>query len=426
MLKLLNQMILVCIIGLIAVTIGISASLWIANYTAQPVLFLISGTIAFIFIYLVGTMIILKHIKNGNHKTYKTAVYTFGGILLLSMALSLLLPLSDEQKKPLAVKGQQYWNLPSGSKIAYVHMPGEGNSPLPPVIFLHGGPAVSDMAGDSSYFGQLAREGYDVYVYDEVGAGLSSRLEDPRDYTVMRDVSDLEAIRQKVEAKKVILIGHSYGGEVVANYLAAYGNHVEKAVFISPGGINPEDTSGGNLISRLTLDEKWRLFKAMLHPRVMMAYGLLQINPVAARNFVGDNEMDARFDIVYRYSRPSLHSRKKSIGPELSGLGFYAHQTPQSATAKPKADIRKALSERDISALIVKGSSDYLSWSSGIDYKKALRNSTLVYFKGAGHNVYQDQPELLMKVLRAFLSGSTLPVEEYQGIAPPEDYEGVR
>lgn len=242
------------------------------------------------------------------------------------MALSLLLPLSDDRKKPVAVKEQQYWNLPSGSNIAYVHLSGKGNSSLPPVIFLHGGPAGPDMAGDSSYFGQLTMEGYDVYVYDEVGSGLSSRLKDPRDYTVMRDVADLEAIRQKIEAEKVILIGHSYGGEVVANYVAAYGNHVEKAVFISPGGINLEDKSGGNLANRLTPEEKLLLFKAMLHPRVMMIYVLLQINPLAARNFAGDDEMDARFDIVYNYSRPSLHLRNMSFGPKLLGLGFEGTQ----------------------------------------------------------------------------------------------------
>lgn len=35
---------------------------------------------------------------------------------------------------------------------------------------------MPDLRGDSEYFGRLARDGFDVYVYDEVGTGRSSRL----------------------------------------------------------------------------------------------------------------------------------------------------------------------------------------------------------------------------------------------------------
>ena len=89
-------------------------------------------------------------------------------------------------------------------------MPAEGDARGTPVIFLHGGPGTPDMKGDSEYFGRLARSGFDVYVYDEVGTGRSSRLEDPRRYTLTRDVADLEAIREKIGAERVVLIGHSY------------------------------------------------------------------------------------------------------------------------------------------------------------------------------------------------------------------------
>ncbi len=305
--RLAKRAIIICIIGFIAGITGIFVSLWLANYTSQPNLFLAGGALLFIFVYVAGILLTAKYVKDNNQKRYKIIAYTFGGILLSSLVFILLFPLSDEQNKPREVKGQKYWNLPSGSKIAYVYLSGKGNSNLPPVLFLHGGPGVPDMAGDSSYFGKLTQAGYDVYIYDEVGSGLSSRLEDPSAYTIQKDVIDLEAIRKKIETDRMILIGHSYGSEVVANYMASYDGTVEKAVFISPGGINPEDTSGGNLISRLSISEKWHLFRSMLHPRVMMAYSLLQVNPLAAINYVGDDEMDARFDIVYKKSQAALH-----------------------------------------------------------------------------------------------------------------------
>src|SRR5690606_33249651 len=82
----------------------------------------------------------------------------------------------------------------------------------------------------------LATAGFDVYNYHQVGAGLSSRL-DADDYTVSRHVADLEAIRIELKADHLILIGASWGGQLIAEYMAAYPERVERAVVSSPGSI---------------------------------------------------------------------------------------------------------------------------------------------------------------------------------------------
>jgi proline iminopeptidase len=48
----------------------------------------------------------------------------------------------------------------------------------------------------------------------------------------------------------------------------------------------------------------------------------------------------------------------------------------------------------------------------------------LVYLPAAGHNTYQDQPETVMALLRAFLSDQPLPVTPYAGDRLPTDYQG--
>ena len=72
----------------------------------------------------------------------------------------------------------------------------------------------------------------------------------------------------------------------------------------------------------------------------------LQVNPEAAYAFATDAEMDARFDRVYNRTRPALHCQSKPPGPELHGLGFYAHYYPQSATSPPYAESLSALTGR--------------------------------------------------------------------------------
>src|SRR5215470_17377384 len=117
-------------------------------------------------------------------------------MLALVLVATVCVPMPDPRLPPASVDGQAFWDLPTGSRIAYVHLsPTGATNPAASLVFVHGGPGVSDIRGDSNYFGQFTADGYDVYVYDGLGAGRSSRLDDARGYTLERDVDDLAAIR---------------------------------------------------------------------------------------------------------------------------------------------------------------------------------------------------------------------------------------
>jgi proline iminopeptidase len=292
-----------------------------------------------------------------------------------------------------------------------------------PMIFLHGGPGVPDMRGGSEYFGRISRDGFDVYVYDMVGRGRSSRLADPRGYTLERDVTDLEAIHREIGAEKVVLIGHSYGAVLAAAYAASHPERVEKMVLSSPGDPSPS-ADGASMLFRLSPQEKLGVYRLLLPPRPMLAYALLQVNPEAAHAFVTDAEMDARFDPVYNRTRLALHCQSKPPGPELHGLGFYAHYYPQSAASPPYAEFLSTLTGQDIPTLVIKGRCDYLSWYSVQEYLGALPGAQLLYLDGSGHNAYQDEPERYMAGVRAFLLDRPLPERPYEGSRPPDGYEG--
>jgi proline iminopeptidase len=321
------------------------------------------------------------------------------------------------------VPGVRFWDLPTGSRIAYTRLAPDKPTHTEPILFVHGGPGVPDMAGDAAYFGRLRDAGYVVYVYDQLGSGRSSRLQDPRGYSVDRDAADLEAIRNQIGAEKVILIGHSYGAAVAATYIARQGDHVAKLIASSPGAI-VGGVAGGDLQGRLSTAQKLPLYARLLQPRALTVYTLLQINPRAAHNFADDAEMDARFDAVYAATEPAVHCRDKASAHPLHGLGFYANQFPQSAQHAPPEDITPLLTRYKIPTLVIKGSCDYLSWASALDYLDAFQAgpAQLVYLSGAGHNAYQDEPQEYESNLRAFLGGQPLP-NLYHGRQVPADYE---
>ncbi len=419
-----RRLVLVVLAGLVGVAGGLGALLGVATITDRPPLFLLAGLATFCLVYLLGVLLATRGIASARRSRVRAVVYIAGTAAVVAVfAATALRPLSDPRLPPAPVAGQQFWQLPTGSRIAYVHVVAKNPSHPTPVIFLHGGPGVPDMAGDADYFGQLARDGFDVFVYEQVGRGRSSRLADPSGYTLGRDIADLEAIRRQIGAERLILIGHSDGGVLAAAYAAANPEHVAALVLSSPGDPAP-DAGGARMPSRLDLGKQLGVYALLLQPRALLGYALLQINPRAAHAFAGDAEMDARFDRVYNHTWPALHCPGKAPGPELHGLGFYAHYYYQGATSPPRPDFLSALAGWNGPALIIKGRCDYLPWSSAVAYRDALPGTRLVYLAGAGHNAYQDEPERYLATVWAFLRDQQLPQPPYEEHFPPADYEG--
>ena len=172
------------------------------------------------------------------------------------------------------------WDLPTGSRIAYRHVQGAGPTHPTPVILVHGGPGSPD-PGAVALAEDLARDGFDVYAFHQLGAGLSSRLDDVQQYTVARQVADLDAIRSAIGAERVMLVGASWGATLIANYLAAYPDRVERAVVSSPGGMwAPAFTDATRLSQGGRADQGAVITR---HPRFLLAHGLLSlIGPQAA------------------------------------------------------------------------------------------------------------------------------------------------
>jgi proline iminopeptidase len=402
----------------------------VASVSARPAVFWLAGLAVFAVATSARIALATRKIADGQYRRARVVASAVGPLGVVTLfVVAFLVPPSGPPTRPAPVAGQSFWQLPTGSRIAYVHLPAHGAPRPTPVVFLHGGPGIADMAGDAAYFGQLAEDGFDVYVYDQAGTGRSSRLADPRQYTISRGVADLEAIRRQIGADRVMLVGHSWGAQVAASYLATHGEHVARAVFSSPGALAPalDDGSDTGVRSRLTAGQQLRLYNSLLlWPRGLLAYTLLQVNPAAAHAFAGDAEMDAQLDRVYNHSRPGLHCRTPPAGPALHGLGFYAHQYPQSATSRPWADPRPQLARQATPAVVIKGACDYLSWSSAHAYRQALPGAELVYLHRAGHNAYQDQPCAFLATVRAFLTGQPLPIKPWTHPQAPADYEGPR
>jgi non-heme chloroperoxidase len=115
--------------------------------------------------------------------------------------------------KPIAVK------TPDGLTISAQEW---GNPHGPEILFIHGF-AQSHLAWMRQVEGDLANE-FRIVTYDLRGHGNSDKPLDPARYRDSRAWGDeLQAVIDAAALKRPVLVGWSYAGRVIADYLAAHG-----------------------------------------------------------------------------------------------------------------------------------------------------------------------------------------------------------
>ncbi len=406
-------------VGLVlSVVLALGAVMAAARTSASPVAFLGTGLVV-----LAGGSAAAGWLATARSRlTTRRRVQVAGATAAITSAVVAvsLAPPNQPPPQPADVPGMQLVNLATGSRLAYVRAAGAEPRQPETVVFLHGGPGVADMAGDLEFFGQLTQDGYDVVLYDQIGAGHSARLENPADYSLDRDVADLRALLDHLDIERAALIGHSYGGTLAAAYVAEHPDRVSKVAFLTPGEIRPHAVSyGTGMVSRLPDDRRLQLNLALIEPRSLVGWLLSQVNPAAAHAFSDDAEMDARFDRITALAQPGLSCAPPTELPRPSGLGSYTN-----AMIRSVPDLRGDLARVHAPALVVKPQCDYLPWVFGTDIAAAMPNARLVYLRDAGHSLYAEEPAEVLALLRAFLAGTPLPIEPATDLAPPPDLDG--
>lgn len=170
-----------------------------------------------------------------------------------------------------------------GTPLMYRRWPGKQGRPV--LLFVHGlGEHSGRYQYPVRYFHAL---GYNIYSYDQRGHGQSGGV---RAYAerFARFVGDLDCVLRLVRSregdKKVILIGHSFGGQVVLTYGARFPSKISGAI-----------SSSANL--RLAMPISWikkqlGLLLARYAPKLTMDAGIDPKNISHDPQVVADYESD--------------------------------------------------------------------------------------------------------------------------------------
>lgn len=101
----------------------------------------------------------------------------------------------------------------------------------PEIIFIHGGPDW-----DHTYFLPYVlalAEHCQLYFYDLRGCGKSTRFGDPTKYQLEYNADDLSELLKALDVRNPTLLGFSYGGRVLLDFIDRYSDQVGKIILAS-------------------------------------------------------------------------------------------------------------------------------------------------------------------------------------------------
>jgi non-heme chloroperoxidase len=198
-----------------------------------------------------------------------------------------------------------------------------GKAEGPPIVFIHGFTG-SYLSWERQLFGPLAAE-FRLLAYDLRGHGASEKPLDPSKYTdgtLWAD--DLDAVIRAKHLDRPVLVGWSYGGYVIADYLRRYGDKaIGGVVFVGASTKNGTAEAAGYLT-----DEVLALFGDLLSTDLLKsldgtsaltrmfgnrlrgtlrerAYGTAMMVPPAVRAAMFDRVLD-NDDVLTRILVPTL------------------------------------------------------------------------------------------------------------------------
>lgn len=339
-------------------------------------------------------------------------------------------PTTRQYPPALPFVATQHWSLDTGSRVAVYHYPpaDSGTRHPTPLVYLHGGPVRGISVLDHRFLQLLARQGHDVYAYEQAGGGRSDLL--PMDqYTITRSVRDLNAFTRRLGKGKADVLGFSAGGVVLTRALAdpAVTPRLNRAIIAEPGpmdGPTSRITGHKGRPSARDLAPSTTGPRSTHIPRYAVAFGLMRLGLLTpGTGLIGQAEGDNAFTAA------DLGSDTASAYCARDAQRIPTEDTPQNFSFSPAASLRVQQTVKDSPSIapqlrrsktpamlmIAECSSQVRQWATTV-----LGNAPAIqrtqFMPGVGHRIWNglnDNNDRAAAVVTTFLRGERAPLPNY-------------
>lgn len=283
--------------------------------------------------------------------------------------------------------------LVNGARIWTVSV-GKGD----PLFIISGGPGSAHigMRGMDS----LANSCSLIY-YDAFGRGKSDTALDVREYTLQRDVSDLEELRKQMGFGKIIIFGHSYGTVVAQAYAIQYPDQVSHLILSAPFHsylMWQANDDNYNREIQINYPEVWDTLM------IVRNQGYVSSDPI-------HQEIYGRipYGFLYAYNPGNFENRRRTPYPNRFNSKLYYQMVGRDGDFIVGSDIgtfdfRKELKDLNMPVLILAGRYDRVAVPSMmVQYKTYCPQVEFHLFEKSGHNTFVEEPEKTFEIIRIFL-----------------------
>lgn len=259
-----------------------------------------------------------------------------------------------------------------------------GNGPA--LVLCHGGgPGSSGEAGFGQLMPTLATQ-FQVYAPDSVGGFGETDPYYPASEGVQSRVDQLEAFMDTLCIERAVVGGNSQGAWVAAKYALQHPDRVDRLLLIASNTIS----AAMGLESPVT--EGMKAIRAYNGTEESMRTFLKTI--VWNKNLITDELVKLRNDCA---NRPGAEAARKIFQEGQQRL-------TKDPNLRLKYDMRNTLPKLTIPTICIWGEDDgFAPVELGRQLEKMLPNIKFHYVAKAGHQVQNDQPQVVSKLIMDFL-----------------------
>ncbi|HEX4850884.1 MAG TPA: alpha/beta fold hydrolase, partial [Puia sp.] len=297
------------------------------------------------------------------------------------------------QKYPDSQTDGQYYQV-NGAKLWVVSF-GEGD----PLFIIPGGPGGSHIG--YRRFDSLASTSRMVY-YDGFGRGKSDTANDVKDYSLDRDIEDLEGLRKAMHLDMINVLGHSYGGLVAQGYAVKYPQHLKHLILANTFHsfvMWQKNDDNSNHEIKTNYPEVWDSLMAMRER------GVVSSDPIHQRIY-----SRVPYGFLYAYNPDNFRRRGAGFYPNSFNTKLYYQMVGKDGDFIVGNDIgnfdfRTMLKSLKMPVLIYGGRFDRVAVPEMmVKYKEYCPQAKFVMFEFSGHNPQVEEPQLLFPLIREFLN----------------------
>jgi len=313
--------------------------------------------------------------------------------ILISLAIVLSTVSLYAQTYPDSRTDGKYYVI-NGAKLWTVSF-GKGE----PIFMLPGGPGNAHLYMRA--FDTLSAN-YTLIYFDGFGRGKSDTAADVKEYSLKRDISDLEELRKAMGFAKINILSHSYGTVVAQGYALQYPANVSHLMLLSPFHSNvmwQENDDNSNKEIKTNYPEVWDTLMIIRKHGYHSSDSLHQA--IYGR---------VPYGFLYAYNPDNFLHHKRIPYPNMMNTKLYYQLVGKDGDFVVGNDIgsfdyRKQLKDLTMPVLIIAGRYDRVAVPSmTVKYKEYCPQAQFVMFEKSGHNSFIEEPAKTLELIKSFLS----------------------